>query len=111
MTLCLRDDPAAIERYRVEHRNAWPEVVQRLRAAGVAGMRIYLRGRRLFMEMEAVDEFDPAHDFPRLSDDPRYREWEVLMRSLQERAPEAGPDEWWAQMEQVFDLDWPHRRS
>jgi len=26
------------------------------------------------------------------------------MRSLQELAPEAAPGEWWALMEQVFDL-------
>jgi len=29
-----------------------------------------------------------------------------LMRTLQERAPEAKPDDWWAPMEEVFDLNW-----
>jgi hypothetical protein len=29
------------------------------------------------------------------------------MRTLQERSPEATDDEWWAEMEMVFDMHWP----
>ena len=106
MTLLVKDDPAAIERYRYHHRNAWPEVVARLREIGVREMRIYLAGRRLFMYMEAVDGFEPGRDFPKLNVDPVYRRWDELMRSLQEPAPEAGPDDWWTPIEEVFDLNW-----
>jgi L-rhamnose mutarotase len=67
-------------------------------------MRIYVLGRRTFMYMEAVDGFSPRRDFPKLSKDPRYREWDELMSSLQEPAIEAKPGEWWAPMEEVFDL-------
>ena len=28
------------------------------------------------------------------------------MRGLQERAEEAEPGDWWAPMEEVFDLEW-----
>ena len=45
LTLNLRDDPAAIERYVDEHRHAWPEVLAQLREAGITGMKIYLLGR------------------------------------------------------------------
>ena len=62
------------------------------------------------MYVEAVDEFDPPRDFRRINDDARSRDWNALMMTLQERAPEASPDEWWADMEQVFDLDWPQHR-
>jgi L-rhamnose mutarotase len=106
MTLMLRDDPEKIEQYKHHHREVWPEVAAKLREIGVQEMRIYLLGRRLFMYMEAVDGFDPAPAFARAMDDPRYREWEELMSSLQERAPEAPPDAWWAPMEEVFDLRW-----
>jgi L-rhamnose mutarotase len=106
MTLALRDDPAAIERYKEEHRHAWPEVLARLRGAGIEQMRIFLLGRRLFMYMETADGFDPARDFPRLNEDPTYRRWDELMRTMQEKVPEAGPGEWWAEMELVFDLGW-----
>jgi L-rhamnose mutarotase len=104
MTLMLKDDEAIVERYKDFHRKAWPEVVARLREFGITEMRIYLLGRRMFMYMEAADGFDPGRDFPKLIEDPRYREWEELMRTLQQRAPEAKPGDWWAPMEEVFDL-------
>ncbi len=106
LTLLLRDDLAAIERYKQHHRQVWPEVAACLRRIGVREMRIYLLGRRLFMYLEAADGFDPDADFPRANTDPRYQEWDELMRTLQEKAPEAGPGGWWAAMEEVFDLNW-----
>jgi L-rhamnose mutarotase len=104
MTLMLKDDDEIVERYKEYHRKAWPEVVSRLRENGITQMRIYLLGRRMFMYMEAVDGFSPERDFPKLAQDPRYREWDELMRGLQQPAPEARPGEWWALMEEVFDL-------
>jgi len=53
-----------------------------------------------------VDGFDPDRDFPKLNDLPRYREWDALMSSMQERVSEAREGEWWAAMEEVFDLNW-----
>jgi len=104
LALDLRDDPALIARYKKEHAKVWPEVLARLREIGVTEMKIYLLGRRMFMYMEAVDGFSPERDFPKLANDSRYREWDELMRAHQERAPEAKPDDWWAPMEEVFDL-------
>ena len=107
LTLCLQDDPAKIEMYKDYHQKVWPEVTARLREVGVYEMRIYLRGTRMFMYIETDDEFDPVRDFERVKEDPRSAEWNELMATLQERAPEAGPGEWWAPMELVFDMSWP----
>jgi len=104
MTLMLKDDEEIVERYKEYHQHAWPEVLARLREIGIVEMRIYLLGRRMFMYMEAIEGFDPETDFPKLNEVPRYREWDELMRTLQERAPEAKPGDWWAPMEKVFDL-------
>jgi L-rhamnose mutarotase len=106
MALDLRDDPALIARYRTEHANAWPEVLARLREVGVTEMKIFLLGRRMFMYCETRDGFDPATDFNRSNDDPTYRRWDELMRTMQERVGEAKPGEWWAMMQLVFDLNW-----
>jgi L-rhamnose mutarotase len=104
LTLQLVDDAALIERYKEHHRRVWPEVTARLREVGITEMRIYLLGRRLFMYVEAGDGFDPARDFARINEDPRSWEWDVLMRTMQERVTEAAEGEWWATMEPVFDL-------
>jgi L-rhamnose mutarotase len=104
LTICLQDDPEKIQAYKDYHRAVWPEVLARLGEVGIRDMRIFLRGRRMFMYVEADDHFEPRRDFPRINDDPASREWNELMATLQERAPEASPDEWWAPMELVFDL-------
>jgi L-rhamnose mutarotase len=104
MTLMLKDGAEVVERYKQHHRSVWPEVVVRLREIGIVEMKIFLLDRRLFMYMEAIDGFDPGREFPKLSEDARYREWDELMAGLQEPAPEAKAGEWWAAMEEVFDL-------
>jgi L-rhamnose mutarotase len=112
LALRLRNDPEVIARYKKEHERAWPEVLARLREVGVREMKIYLLGDRLFMYCETVDGFDPRRDFARTLEDPAYRRWDELMRTMQQRVDEARPDEWWAAMELVFDLNWPqHARS
>ena len=107
LTLCLQDDPQKIEEYKRQHQAVWPAVTARLREVGVHEMRIFLRERRMFMYIETDDNFEPRRDFVRVNDDPQSAEWNRLMADLQERAPEASPDEWWAPMELVFDMSWP----
>jgi L-rhamnose mutarotase len=109
-TLLLRDDPEKIAAYKQHHQAVWPEVLAQLRGSGITGMQIYLLGRRMFMYMTTEDDFDPASSMAPYESHPRVQEWERLMRTLQERAPEAAPHEWWAEMELVFDLDWPQHR-
>lgn len=105
MALDLRDDAAVIEQYKEYHRAVWDEVLEGLRSIGIAKMKIFLHGRRLFMYLEAQDDFDLARDFPRyMSMSPRAAEWDALMREFQTPVPGAEPDDWWAEMEEVFSL-------
>ena len=67
-------------------------------------MHIYLLGRRLFQFIETSDSFDPKADLPKLNENARYAEWDKLMRTMQEKVEEADEDDWWAPMEEVFDL-------
>ena len=36
---------------------------------------------------------------------PRAAEWDALMREFQQPVPGASPSEWWAAMEEAFDLN------
>ena len=106
LTLDLRDDPATIAAYREHHRRVWPEVIASLRRVGVEQMDIHLLGRRLVMIVEMRDGADYASAFAMHSaSNGRVAEWERLMRSLQEPAPDTPPGEWWARMEPVFSLN------
>lgn len=110
-TLLLQDDADKIAAYKRYHAAVWPEVLAALRGAGITRMQIYLLGRRMFMHMTTTDEFDPATSMQSYDRDQKVQEWERLMHTLQERAPEARPGEWWAEMELVFDLDWPQHHG
>ena len=68
-------------------------------------MLIFKLGRQLFMFMETTDAFDPDRDFACYeASNPRNREWQELMASMQEPVPAAQPGEWWAEMKLVFSL-------
>ena len=100
----LVDDPVRIDEYLRHHRAVWPEVTAGLRAIGIRGMRIWRGGTRLFMLVETDDDFDPAR-YQSYASNPRTREWDELMRTFQRPTPFAKPGEWWAPLEEVFDLD------
>ena len=58
------------------------------------------------MLVDTVDEFDWDRDFGRYEvSNPRVEEWQAMMEHFQEPVAEAGPDEWWARMEEVFRLN------
>ena len=111
LTLCLQDDPAKIAAYRHYHQAVWPEVTARMRECGIHQMQIFLRGTRMFMYVLVDDTFEPARDFARINPDPTSARWNELMATLQERAPESDPDEWWAPMDLVFDSNWPRHQA
>jgi L-rhamnose mutarotase len=111
MTLCLKDDPEGIAKYKEYHAKSFPEVLKALQKVGVVQLKIFLKGRRLFMYCETVDAFDLKRDFPRhLKMDEKCKEWEDIMVALQEKAPEAESDEWWANMEEIYDFQKQYRQ-
>ncbi len=111
MALDLKESPDVVEEYTRHHRAVWPEVLAGLRDLGISRMKIFLHGRRLFMYIEAPDDFDLSRDFPKYMETERGKQWDELMRDFQVRVPGATPDEWWAPMEEVFDLFGPQGES
>ncbi len=102
----LQNDPEKVADYIRYHAEVWPEVLEGLRTGGVTDMKIFLRGQRMFMYMTANDDYNPRSPSD-TTPHPRVLEWDRLMRTLQEPSPEATEDEWWAEMEMVFDMHWP----
>ena len=103
LTINLKDDEEIIRRYKEYHRNPFSEVVDVLSRSGILDMKIFVRDRRMFMYMTTSDDYDPSRKVEG-NKHPRVDEWNRLMISFQEPVPEAGEGEWWASMEQVFDL-------
>ena len=92
-----------IRAYVEHHQRVWPEVLDSLRAAGIADMEIHMLGRRLVMIVEAEKDVRSAFA-AHVASHPRVAKWEALMKSMQEPPP-GGNGEWWTVMEPIFRLD------
>ena len=104
LTLDLKDDQRLIAEYLDHHRHIWPDVLDALLGTGIQDIKIYLAGRRLFMVMTAPDGFDPEASFADYRKNPVAERWDDLMKTYQEKLPEAGPDQWWMPLSPVFDF-------
>ena len=104
--LDLKDDPELIAEYKKWHRteNAWPEITQSIRQAGIENMEIYLTGNRLFMVMEVTDDFDQAAKNNSDANNPVVQKWETMMNLYQQTLPWSRPGEKWVALEAIYKL-------
>ena len=104
LTLDLKNDPKLIEEYKRYHTQVWPEIVKSIRDSGILDMEIYLLGTRMFMIVEADENFSFESKAEADRANPKVQEWEQLMWKFQQSLPEAKPGEKWILMDRVFKL-------
>ena len=104
LALDLKNDEALIAEYEEYHRNAWPEILQSIKAAGIAQMEIYRINNRLFMIMEVNDDFSFEKKSAADASNKKVQEWEELMWKYQQALPLSKPGEKWVLMEKIFSL-------
>lgn len=100
--LDLINDPELISEYEEYHKNVWPETLDALKNIGVIRMRIFRVNNRLFMFMETVDSFTLSRFTDYTKENPKAKEWDILMNKYQKQIPNPkGP--WWSEMSLAFD--------
>lgn len=72
------------ERYREEHANIWPEVVDGIRRFGIRNYSIFMQGRELYSYFE-VDDLETAIQMA--TADPDNQRWQVHMADLFDTGP------------------------
>ena len=102
--LDLKDDPALIAEYESYHKRIWPEVLRSIKEAGIGRMEIYRTGNRLFMIVEASEEFSVESKAVSDASNERVLAWEELMWKYQQALPKARPGEKWVLMQKIFQL-------
>ena len=102
--LDLKDDPKLIEEYEVYHKKVWPEIVDSIKSSGIKHMQIYRIGNRLFMIMDARDDFSLIKKGQTDMINTKVQEWEKLMWNYQQALPNAKPGEKWVLMKKIFEL-------
>ncbi len=104
LALDLKDDPILIEAYKKYHENVWPEIEDSLQKSGIVKMEIFCVANRLFMIIEAKDDFSFEKKLAMDADSPKNQEWEILMWKYQQALPYAKEGEKWMQMDKVYEF-------
>ncbi len=104
LALDLVDDAALIKEYKVYHEQVWPEITKSIKDAGIAVLDIYNLGNRLFMIIEAGDDFSFEKKAAMDAGNEIVQEWESLMWKFQQALPWAKPGQKWMLMEKIFEL-------
>jgi len=98
----LRPEHAA--EYERIHAEVWPTVLATLRRQHVQNYSIYRHGDLLFSYLEHTgDDYDG--DMAGIAADPETQRWWQITDPMQQKVSDAGPDELWHEIPEVFHLD------
>ena len=89
------------ERYREEHRNVWPEVLEGIKRYGIRNYSIFMRGRELYSYFE-VEDLDKA--IAMAAADPINQKWQEHMAPLMD-VGSGVKDGSTIYLEEVFHID------
>jgi len=104
LALDLKEDPGLIEEYKKYHEIIWPEITRSIKDAGIQNLEIFLTGNRLFMILEASEEFSFEKKAAMDLANEKVQEWEDLMWKFQKALPWAKENEKWVLMDRIFHL-------
>lgn len=104
LALDLIDTPELIAEYKAYHKEVWPEIIASIKDSGITVLDIYAVGNRMFMIIEAGDDFSFEKKSEMDNNNPKVQEWEELMWKFQQALPWAKPGEKWMLMEKIFEL-------
>jgi L-rhamnose mutarotase len=100
----IRLRPEKESEYRALHADAWPGVLDALRAAHMTNYSIFVRDGLLFSYLEYNGD-DYVADLARVAQDDTTRRWWQLTDPCQQPLDSAADGEWWAPAEEVFHLE------
>lgn len=104
LALDLQNDDALIAEYEKLHREIAPEIRQSITDSGITQMEIYRFGDRMFMMIEANDDFSFADKAAADAANPHVKAWEAFTWKFQKALPGAKPGEKWVVMDKIFEL-------
>ena len=104
LALDLKNDAALIADYEQYHKRIPDAIDKSIRDAGVTNLEIYRTGNRMFMILEATDDFSFEKKGKMDAENPDVQAWETLMWRFQKALPKSKKGEKWIIMDKIFQL-------
>jgi L-rhamnose mutarotase len=104
LALDLKESPELIADYERYHQRIPEAIDKSIREAGITNLEIYRIGTRLFMILEANDDFTFEKKANLDAGNPDVQAWEDLMWRFQKPLKEAKEGEKWLLMNKIFQL-------
>ena len=104
LALDLKDDPKLIAAYEEYHASVWPEIIASIKEADIKALEIYRVANRLFMIIEADDDFSFEKKAALDLANPKVQEWEAFLGQYQTNLPGTPPNWRWALTEKIFSF-------
>lgn len=103
----LRADQVA--EYKRLHAVVWPDVLRMIAQCHIRNYSIYLRqlddGQHYLFSYFEYTGSDFAADMAKMAADSTTQKWWAVCKPCQKPLSNRAPDEWWADMEEVFHHD------
>lgn len=96
--------PEHYDEYRTAHADVWTGVLKQIHNSNIRNYSIYRFRNLLFAHYEYVGT-DYEADMAKMAADPITKDWWQWMEPMQNPVPEADPDAWWHDLEEVFHCD------
>jgi len=101
--------PEKLEEYKKLHAAVWPGVLKMITQCHIQNYSIYLRrlddGRHYLFAYFEYTGNNFAADMAKMAADPLTQKWWSVCKPCQQPLEDRGPEEWWADMEEVFHQD------
>ena len=104
LALDLKNDPELIAEYERFHKKIPSAIEKSIRDAGIIRLDIYRLDTRMFMLLEARDDFNFEKKAEMDARNPEVQAWETLMWQFQQALPQAKEGEKWLLMNRIFEL-------
>ena len=96
--------PEGAAEYIKQHQTVWPGVLAKIKECNLSNYSIFFKDNILFAYFEYLgNDFDA--DIKKMAAHDETQRWWDVVKPLMQPVETAGPDEFWADMEEIFHLD------
>lgn len=96
--------PEGAEEYIRLHAAVWPGVLAMIQTCNISNYSIYCKGLLLFAYFEYIGN-DFEADMAKMATDTETQRWWDTVKPLMAPLENREPDEFWANMDEIFHLD------